>query len=459
MLPPATRMLPNARILPLALLASVSAFACSADDDASADTDASEPADTDGEVAARVTYYDDVLPIFAEHCMGCHVEGGVGPFVIDDIEEARAWAPAIAVSVAARTMPPFGVNNDGSCNTFRDANWLSDEEIATIAEWVEQETPDGEEPEVMPTPPAPAVLASSDVLELRTPAGYTPVAETYAGGEYEDYQCFLIEPDFDRDRFVVGFDVIPGNPSTAHHVIGFEVDPEAYDNAAQMAALDELSPDQPGWDCLSAAGDDVFPEGTPVTWAPGVGATNFPDGTGIRIEAGHVFVVQMHYNLVNDTSAGETIVQVALADEVSREAHQSLMDPFLFESFSADPTELPPGQESVTYDWSLSMADATFLGGEGDIEVLGLLPHMHQRGRRMSIDFGVDGSQVCGADVDRYDFDWQRAYFLEEPIPMKLSDTIDVTCDWDTRSDATPVRPGFGTADEMCLVGLFVVVK
>jgi hypothetical protein len=91
--------------------------------------------------------------------------------------------------------------------------------------------------------------------------------------------------------------------------------------------------------------------------------------------------------------------------------------------------------------------------------VLGVLPHMHQRGRRMSIDFDVAGSEVCGADVDRYDFDWQRAYFLETPIPMSLADSIRVTCDWDTRSDSAPVLPGFGTADEMCLVGLFVVAK
>jgi hypothetical protein len=451
-------MLRLRRLSPLALLVLASASACATDDETPADTDA-DATDTDGEDTPRVSYYDDVLPIFADHCMGCHVEGGVGPFIIDDVEEARAWGPAIAVSVAARTMPPFGVNNDGSCNTFRDANWLTEEEIETIAAWVEQGTPDGERPAVMPTAPAPVVLASADVLELHTPSGYTPVPETYAGGEYEDYQCFLIEPDFEHDRFVVGFDVIPGNPSTVHHVIGFEVNPGAFDNAAQMAALDALSPDQPGWDCLSAAGDDVFPEGTPVTWAPGVGATNFPDDTGIRIEAGHVFVVQMHYNLLNDGDAGDTTVQVALADEVQREAHQSLIDPFLFESFSADPTTLPPGEESVTYEWSMPMADATFLGGEGEIEVLGVLPHMHQRGRRMSIDFDVADSEVCGADVDRYDFDWQRAYFLETPIPMTLADSIRVTCDWDTRSDSTPVRPGFGTADEMCLVGLFVVAK
>jgi hypothetical protein len=114
----------------------------------------------------------------------------------------------------------------------------------------------------------------------------------------------------------------------------------------------------------------------------------------------------------------------------------------------------------VTYDWSMSMADAMYLSEEMELDVYGLLPHMHKRGRRMSIDFSTaEQGMLCGADVDRYDFDWQRAYFLQEPLRVHSSDEIHVTCDWDTRSDRDPVRPGFGTTDEMCLVGLYAVPR
>ena len=439
----------------LALSAALLVTACADDDthdDAMGDAGSTTP---------RATYHDDVAQIFADHCMSCHVEGGVGPFVLDDPEVARVWGETIAASVTARTMPPFGVNNDGSCNTFQDANWLTDEEIETINAWVEDGMAEGEPPAEELRIPEPPTLVGDDIIELRTPAGYVPVPETYPGGEFEDYQCFLVQPDHTQDRFVVGYDVIPGNAATVHHVLAFEVDPAAFNNGARMAERDAMSPDQPGWDCLSAAGEDVYPEGVPVSWAPGVGAVNVPAGTGIRLEAGHALVIQMHYNLANSTDAGETVVQVALQDEVAQEGVQNLFDPFLFESFSTNPTMLPAGQPSVTYSWEAPMNQALFLEAEDrEIDVYGLLPHMHQRGRTMSIDFEVDGvGDVCGADVDRYDFDWQRNYFLEQPLRMKLSDVMHVTCEWDTTGDTQDIPPGFGTADEMCLVGLYVVPR
>ena len=49
-------------------------------------------------------------------------------------------------------------------------------------------------------------------------------------------------------------------------------------NADAMAALDEESPDEPGWPCYGSAGEGVWVEGVPITWAPGTGATRFPEG-------------------------------------------------------------------------------------------------------------------------------------------------------------------------------------
>lgn len=89
-----------------------------------------------------------------------------------------------------------------------------------------------------------------------------------------------------------------------------------------------------------------------------------------------------------------------------------------------------------------------------DIEILGLIPHMHKRGRRMSIELQTADGLQCGADVDRWDFDWQRAYFFEQPLAATLDDRLHVTCEWDTTDTTTPVMPGFGTDDEMCLVGV-----
>jgi hypothetical protein len=225
-----------------------------------------------------------------------------------------------------------------------------------------------------------------------------------------------------------------------------------------MARLDAASPDQLGWDCFGAAGEGVFPQGVPVTWAPGMGAIEFPGGAGIEFAVGDVLVVQMHYNLLAGDRPDATQIRLKWADEVDREGYQILFDPFLFTSIQGSPASLEPGQASVTYTWDESfrqMLSFAQLGHLEDLELLGIVPHMHKRGRRMSITVERPDGRECAAQVDRWDFNWQRAYFYEQPIEVHADDKLHVVCDWNTNADRDPVLPGFGTDDEMCLVGLY----
>lgn len=420
---------------------------------------------TEGEASesdSRVSYYDDVLPILTTRCQSCHTDGGVAPFSVDDFEEAKSWGAAMAASARNRTMPPFAVDASGECNTFADAQWLTEDEIATIEAWVDDEMPEGDpDAERVPLPTPNALATTGSVATLHGPPGYTPIGETYPGGEFEDYQCFMADYDAEQDRFLTGFDVSPGNIATVHHVLVMEVDPDFAGNGAQMQKLDDESPDQVGWSCFGAAGEDVIPEGVPVAWAPGTGAVNYPEGTGIRIEAGHKLVIQMHYNLLNDDGPDTTEIQIAMSDEVEREGRQSLIDPFLFSAVLGNPESIPGGQERAEYAWDMTIAEAMFETHDPteELDVYGLLPHMHERGVSMSVDFDVAGDEQCGADVDRWDFNWQRMYFYDEPMRMTYGDHVKVTCGYNTMNDSGPVMPGFGTADEMCLLGLYVVPR
>ena len=423
------------------------------------DTGASD----EGATADRVTFYEDVLPILAHNCNTCHTEGEVAPFPLDDYDSAVEFAPLIAVSIAERTMPPFSANNDGSCNTFVDAQWLTDDEIDLITQWVDEGTPEGDPETPRPDVRAPNQLRGNDIVETGVPVAYTPVPEDYPGGETEDYQCFRMTEPADRDRFLIGFDVVPDNTAMVHHVIAFEVNPNFLGNEATIEALEAETPDQPGWKCTGAAGDGVIPEGVPVAWAPGTGAVNYPEGTGIKIEQGNILVVQMHYDMSGGkTGTDRTIVNLDYADAVEREARMTLTDPFLYGAVLGDPDQLPPGKEHALYEWSMRLADATFeSSAQGDVEVYGVLPHMHKRGNAMTVEFGSTsgGGMQCGARIDRWDFDWQRLYFLDEPIQTTYDDEVRVVCDYDTSLDTEPVFPGFGTDDEMCLVGLYIVPK
>ena len=58
-------------------------------------------------------------------------------------------------------------------------------------------------------------------------------------------------------------------------------------------------------------------------------------------------------------------------------------------------------------------------------------------------------------NVPRYDYNWQRTYFYDAPIKVSAEDRLHVECDFNTEGVSEPVGAGFGTQDEMCLVGLF----
>jgi mono/diheme cytochrome c family protein len=53
------------------------------------------------------TYYRDVQPILEQHCVSCHVAGGIAPFKLDSGQDAVARAVDIARVVESGSMPPW----------------------------------------------------------------------------------------------------------------------------------------------------------------------------------------------------------------------------------------------------------------------------------------------------------------------------------------------------------------
>ena len=433
------------------------------------DTDESDEAgstgatdsETDGDAPAARTYWRDVAPIYFERCVTCHQSGGIAPFQLDNYADAAMWAPASAAAVAGRTMPPWLMTDDGSCGEFRGSRALTSEDIDTITAWAAVGAPEGEPRTDLTVPPLPGLGAG---LELRTP----DFAPEIVGGplaEFDEYRCFLVDPELDRDMFLTGYEVTPGNPALVHHLLALLVDPErivdgGQSNAQRMQALDDESPDRLGWPCFSMAGEGVDAEALPVTWAPGMGAVEYPADTGVRVRAGHKVVIQVHYNLHDPALAGQSdrsLLELRLTDSVAREGFFDFIDPFINTLFEEQPDALAPGQASVRYDWSVPIGEFYLAPGAEQVEVYGIFPHMHERGRKWSARL-VDGEQTtCVGDVQRWDFDWQLYYFYEQPQIVRPGTRLEVTCDFDTRDATEPVTPGWGTQNEMCLAGVYIV--
>lgn len=468
----------------LCLTAALAASACRDDGpgpDDGAGTDATDPTDgttgtpsdpdgstTTGDMVDEsgsepiVTFWQDVAPVFYDSCVSCHRAGGIAPFSLEGYDEANDWSTAIASSVQARTMPPWLATDDGTCGDFRYSRWLPQDQVDMIATWVAQGSAEGEPRDDLSVPEPPTLEGST---AFQTP-DFTPEIQGGELAEFDEYRCFLIDPQLTDDRFITGYDVIPGNEAIVHHILVMTVDPslevdDGLTNGDVMHMLDDASPERDGWPCFGTAGEGVQETSIPVVWAPGQGMVEFPQGTGLRMGADDRLVVQVHYNLANAGNIGmsdQSTVQLRLEESVHREALMFLPDPFLESIFEGDPIELPPGEPSVQYEWEIDMGPVLGWLGVPSLDLFGVFPHMHEYGQAMRMDIdGATGSE-CAVDVPSWDFGWQLQYFYEQPHNLTDTDTLRVLCDFDTQGADEPVLPGWGTNNEMCLMGLYVVL-
>jgi hypothetical protein len=415
---------------------------------------------TQGTTAA-VTFWKDVAPIYNSKCVGCHQAGGIGPFRLDNYADAKAHAATELARVEAGTMPPYFMVHDGSCGSFHDETTLDAAQKATIAAWVNGGQAQGT-PVALPPRDQPRLAGAVDV----TTPSFSPVAQGGQLAEFDEYRCFLMNAPNGSDAFLTGYDVTPGEPAIVHHVLGFVVDPQKTDsngmtNAAIMQALDDESPDRAGWSCFGGAGDGVDITGLPVTWAPGQGIVSYPEGMGVPVHATDKLVIQIHYNLADLGSlrkSDSTTVHLRFTDTVNRELAFLLPDPFLESLDNQTSDSLPPQKASTSYVWTRTGRDLGLGGGLASVDLVAVMPHMHGRGIRQQLRIGQPGNLACAADLENWNFHWQEFYFYKAPPAITADTQIQVTCEYNTINDTSPVLPGWGTRNEMCLAVMMVAL-
>ena len=102
-----------------------------------------------------VTFAKDVLPILQRSCQSCHRTGSIAPMSLISYEEVRPWARSIKRYVESREMPPWYIDRRIGIQKFKDEPSLTDEEIATIAVWVDAGAPRGDPADAPPPPRVP----------------------------------------------------------------------------------------------------------------------------------------------------------------------------------------------------------------------------------------------------------------------------------------------------------------
>src|SRR5258706_11181684 len=90
-----------------------------------------------------VTFTKDVAPILQRSCQNCHRAEQMAPMSLLTYEDVRPYARSIKTRVVSRARPPGHVERNIGIQKFKDDPSLTDEEISTIAAWVDQGAPKG----------------------------------------------------------------------------------------------------------------------------------------------------------------------------------------------------------------------------------------------------------------------------------------------------------------------------
>ena len=97
-----------------------------------------------------ITWNREISRIFYSRCVSCHHEDG-SAFSLMTYRDAQPRAVAIRNAVTSRRMPPWGaVKGFGD---FRNDEGLTQEQIELIIDWVESDTPKGNNPNTLPKEP------------------------------------------------------------------------------------------------------------------------------------------------------------------------------------------------------------------------------------------------------------------------------------------------------------------
>ncbi len=399
------------------------------------------------------TYHRDVAPLVQQKCANCHAEGGIAPFPLRSYAELFAMRGAVKAAVQSRLMPPWMPARD--CTEYSHDGSLSDEQIALISRWVDEGAVEGAPAE------APALSGSAEGglsrvdLKLTMPVDYTPTQSP------DEYRCFILDWPETQVRYVTGFRGNPGQASIVHHIIAFLAKPG---EVAGYQALDDAEAG-PGYTCFGGPGSTSGGVGWVGSWAPGNKGSDYPAGTGIRVEPGSKIILQVHYNLSSAVSAADrTSVSMSLESSVRKVA---IMQPW------ADPAWLrpggmliPAGQSDVRYRFGFDLApvlsrvtNGVFRDNEPFTVHAGGL-HMHTLGKwgRMWIERKTGGDD-CMLHIPRWDFHWQGGYQFTQPKVVRPGDRVTIECHWDNSlPGAQDVSWGEGTHDEMCL-GIFYMTQ
>jgi hypothetical protein len=372
-----------------------------------------------GTAQAEVTFTKDVAPILQNRCQVCHRPGTFAPMSLLTYEEARPWAKSIRQKVLAREMPPWFIDKNVGVKHFKDDISLTDQEIATIGQWVDAGAPKGDASDM----PPPRKFDNNDQWHFDQPdlIVQLPKDQLVPAAGSDRWIDVLADSGLKEDRYIRSIELRPmkGFPSVHHVTTTMKHD------------------------------DDVDEGGTFLNeYALGKNGDAFPEGAGRLMKAG----TKISFNLHLHSTGKETPVNIALGLKFYPVGYK----PKYIENTEkiGDPKDLdiPANADNVRYDAYQTFTKPTRL--------LSYQPHLHNRGKASCMEAIYPGGHKVEtlSCVSKYQFAWHVSYhYDEDDQPLLPAGTIVHMISWYDNSVANKGNPdpdnlityGQRTIDEM----------
>ncbi|MBV9769802.1 MAG: tetratricopeptide repeat protein [Bryobacterales bacterium] len=341
-------------------------------------------------------------------------------------------AAQIAAVTRSRYMPPWLPEH--GYGDFAGELRLSDQDIATIAQWVRAGAPQGAADEM------PAAPAFTEVWQLGKPDLVLQTGSSFdlAPSGRDIYWNFIFTPGITTRRWVRAIEIRPGEPRVVHHA-NLLVD------RAGSAHLHEAAPGKgfPGMD-LVITRSAFDPDGNFLFWKPGSRPHIEPDGFAWRLDPGNELVLNMHLQPSGKPEKVRPSIGLYFTDRPQTKF------PLLIQLEDDESLNIPAGDRDfvISDDFKLPL----------DSDILAVYPHAHYLGKLIEAWATLpNGSKKWLVRIPDWDPNWQAVYYYREPVFLPKSSVIHMRYHYDNsaanvRNPNQPprrVRAGDQATDEM----------
>ena len=346
--------------------------------------------------APDVTFAKDVASILQEKCEACHRTGQMAPMSLTTYAEVRPWARAIRTKVVAGDMPPWHMSKTTGIQKFVNDISLTTEQIDTIVRWVDTGAPLGNPDDLPPTREWPSgerwrvgSLLGRDPDLIVTSTPWTQPAE----GQDQWWQP-VVDSGMTEDRWIKAVEVRPTieGRRIVHH------------------------------------GNSALAE-----FAVGKAGEIYPDDTGRLLKAGEKVRFDIHYHSVGEEITDYLSIGVWFYPKDVVPKYVVKHSPMgVFQAM--DTFDLPP--HTVTKHHA-------FIPLETATRILSYQPHMHVRGKSMSLEAIYPTGRVeMLSYVENFNFNWHVNYvYADDVAPLLPAGTMIKLTAWHDNTAGNRANP------------------